>query len=189
MTLRYLFVDFNSYFASVEQLDEPALRGRPVAVILVASEGTCCIAASYQAKAFGVKTGTGVREAREKCPGIVLVLARPARYIEIHAQLMRAIEDCIPHGKPASIDEVPCWLIGRERRRDNAVAIARNIKQRLLELGFSPAINCSIGIASAPEHTRTLSRLITLADAAMYAGKQGGKHSLRRNSGELALSS
>ncbi len=66
MTLRYLFVDFNSYFASVEQLDEPALRGRPVAVIPVASEGTCCIAASYQAKAFGVKTGTGVRQARQR---------------------------------------------------------------------------------------------------------------------------
>jgi DNA polymerase-4 len=147
MTLRCLFVDFDSYFASVEQYDDPRLRGRPVGVVPVMADSTCCLAASYEAKAVGVKTGTGVREAREKCPEIRLVLARPARYIELHHRLMRAIEDCIPHAKPLSVDEVPCYLIGRERKRENAEAIARSIKQRLLDLGFSPAINCSIGIA------------------------------------------
>ena len=147
MTLRCLFVDFDSFFASVEQYDNPDLRDRPVAVVPVVAESTCCLAASYPAKALGIKTGTGVREARDKCPDIALVLARPARYIELHGQLMDAIQDCIPHGKAASIDEVPCWLIGRERQHENAVAIARSIKQRLCDLGFSPAINCSIGIA------------------------------------------
>jgi DNA polymerase-4 len=147
MTLRCLFVDFDSYFASVEQYDDPSLRGKPVAVVPVATDSTCCLAASYEAKAHGVKTGTGVREARDRCPGIRFVLARPARYIVLHKQLMDAIQDCIPHGEPNSIDEVPCWLIGRERERANAEAIARSIKQRLLDLGFSPAINCSIGIA------------------------------------------
>ena len=147
VTLRCLFVDFDSFFASVEQYDNPALRDKPVGVVPVLAETTCCLAASYPAKRKGVKTGTGIREAREKCPEIELVLARPARYIEIHKLLMDAIQDCIPHGVPASIDEVPCWLIGRERQRDNAIAIARSIKQRLLDLGFSPAINCSIGIA------------------------------------------
>ena len=147
MTLRCLFVDFDSYFASVEQYDDPRLRGRPVGVVPVMADSTCCLAASYEAKAVGVKTGTGVREAREKCPEIRLVLARPARYIALHHLLMAAIQDCIPHGKAASVDEVPCYLIGRERQRENAEAIARSIKQRLLDLGFSPAINCSIGIA------------------------------------------
>jgi DNA polymerase-4 len=147
MTLRCLFVDFDSYFASVEQYDDPCLRGRPVGVVPVMADSTCCLAASYEAKAVGVKTGTGVREAREKCPEIRLVLARPARYIELHHQLMCAIEDCIPHAQPLSVDEVPCYLIGRERKRENAEAIARSIKQRLVDLGFSPAINCSIGIA------------------------------------------
>lgn len=147
MTLRCLFVDFDSYFASVEQYDDPSLRGKPVAVVAVATDSTCCLAASYEAKAHGVKTGTGVREARTLCRDIRFVLARPARYIALHGQLMEAIQNCIPHGKPSSIDEVPCWLIGRERERGNAEAIARSIKQRLLDGGFSPAINCSIGIA------------------------------------------
>ncbi|WP_242110203.1 DNA polymerase Y family protein [Luteimonas aquatica] len=147
MTLRCLFVDFDSFFASVEQHDDPALRGRPVAVVPVAAETTCCLAASAQAKRHGVKTGTGVREARERCPDIVFVLARPARYIEMHQRFMQAIEDCIHHEEAASIDEVPCLLMGRERQRENAVAIAGRIKRRLVELEISPAMTCSIGIA------------------------------------------
>ena len=147
MTLRCLFVDFNSYFASVEQYDDARLFGCPVGVVPVMAETTCCIAASYEAKAFGVKTGTQVREARRLCPDIVLIQARPARYIELHHQLMAAIEDCIHHEQPPSIDEVPCKLMGRERQRENAEAIARRIKVTLLERGFSPAIRCSIGIA------------------------------------------
>jgi DNA polymerase IV len=130
----------------VEQQDDPRLRGRPVGVVPVMAETTCCIAASYEAKAFGVKTGTPVWEARQKCPDIVLIEGRPARYVELHHQLMDAIGDCIPHDKPGSIDEVPCWLIGRERQRANAEAISANIKRTLLDRGFD-AIHCSIGIA------------------------------------------
>lgn len=147
MTLRCLFVDFDSFFASVEQHDNPSLRDKPVAVIPVQAESTCCLAASKEAKALGIKTGTGVREARARCPDIQLVLARPARYIELHKSFMAAIEDCIPHGDAASIDEVPCWLIGRERQPGNAIAIAKRIKQRLVEVGISPSMTCSIGIA------------------------------------------
>ena len=146
MTLRCLFVDFNSYFASVEQQDDPQLRGRPVAVVPVMAETTCCIAASYEAKAFGVKTGTPVWEARQKCPDILVLPARPARYVALHHALMDAIGDCIPHGQAESIDEVPCWLIGRERQRENAEEIALRIKRTLVERGYD-AIRCSIGIA------------------------------------------
>ncbi|WP_158601808.1 DNA polymerase Y family protein [Solilutibacter pythonis] len=145
MTLRCLFIDFNSYFASVEQEDVPSLRGRPVVVAPVMAATTCCIAASYEAKAYGIKTGTPVWEAMEKCPGIAVVPARPGRYVEMHHRLMDAIAECIPHGKAESIDEVPCWLIGRERRRDNAIAIAKAVKRRIGE-EFA-AIRCSIGIA------------------------------------------
>lgn len=145
MTLRCLFVDFNSYFASVEQQDRPELRGKPVGVVPVIAATTCCIAASVEAKDHGIGTGTPVWEAMEKYPGIEMVEARPARYIEVHHRLMDAIQDCIPHGQAASIDEVPCWLIGRERQRDNAMAIAQRIKRRIAE--EFDWIRCSIGIA------------------------------------------
>ena len=146
MTLRCLFVDFNSFFASVEQQDRPELRGKPVGVVPVVAATTCCIAASVEAKLeHGISTGTPVWDALERCPDFKLVEARPARYVEVHHQLMAAIQDCIPHGKAESIDEVPCWLIGRERQRDNAIAIAHRIKQRIAE-DFD-WIRCSIGIA------------------------------------------
>ncbi len=145
MTLRCLYVDFNSFFASVEQEDDAALRGKPVGVVPVISHTTCCIAASTEAKKHRVGTGTLVWEALDRCPDLTLVEARPARYVEVHERLMELIADCIPHGEPASIDEVPCWLIGRERQRDNAVAIAQRIKRRIAdEFAW---IKCSIGIA------------------------------------------
>ena len=64
MTLRSLLVDFNSYFASVEQQVEPRLRGKPLGVVPMLADTTVCIAASVEAKQFGVKTGTKVAEAR-----------------------------------------------------------------------------------------------------------------------------
>ena len=64
LCLRWLYVDFNSYFASVEQQLRPELRGKPIAVVAVETDSTCAIAASYEAKAFGVKTGTMIHEAK-----------------------------------------------------------------------------------------------------------------------------
>jgi len=159
VTLRCLFVDFNSYFASVEQFDREELRGRPVGVLPVMAATTCCIAASREAKLHGVKTGTPVREALERCPDITFVEARPARYVELHHRLIAAINDCIPiDGKPLSIDEVACRLIGRERERDNAVAIAHRIKQTLIDRGLDP-IRCSVGIAPNTFLAKTASDL------------------------------
>ena len=72
MALRYLFVDMDSYFASVEQQARPELRNRPVGVVPTLADTTCCIAASYEAKRRGVTTGTKVRAAR-LCPQIHFV--------------------------------------------------------------------------------------------------------------------
>src|SRR4051812_34411532 len=103
--LNALFVDMNSYFASCEQHDRPELRGRPVAVAPVASDHTSCIAASYEAKAFGVKTGTPVHEAKRMCPGIRIVQARPELYVRLHHAIIAAIDTCIPVRAVHSIDE------------------------------------------------------------------------------------
>src|SRR5271167_2413832 len=82
--LNWLFVDLNSYFASVEQDARPDLRGRPVAVVPMMADTTVCIAASYEAKAFGVRTGTLVADAKRMCPGIELVEARHELYVDYH---------------------------------------------------------------------------------------------------------
>ena len=65
--LNWLFVDMNSYFASVEQDARPELRGQPVAIVPMMADTTCCIAASYEAKAYGVKTGTVVGRRQAAC--------------------------------------------------------------------------------------------------------------------------
>lgn len=144
--LRALYVDFNSYFASVEQQLRPKLRGRPVGVLPVLAETTCCIAASYEAKAFGVKTGTPVYEARQRCPEIVLVEARPPLYVEMHHKLVAAVESCTPVGQVLSIDEMVCPLMGSEQRRDKALALACRIKSTIAaQVGVT--LRCSIGIA------------------------------------------
>jgi DNA polymerase IV len=144
--LRALYVDFNSYFASVEQQLRPQLRGRPVGVLPVLAETTCCIAASYEAKAFGVKTGTLVYEARQRCPDIVFVEARPPLYVEMHHQLVAAVESCTPVGRVLSIDEMTCPLGGSERNRDKALALAAQIKATIAAQ-VGEYLRSSIGIA------------------------------------------
>ena len=147
MSLRSLFVDFNSYFASVEQHEDASLRGRPVGVVPVAAETTSLIAASYEAKAFGVGTGTLVREARRMCPGLQIRVARPERYVFWHHRLIAAIDRAIPIARVGSIDEVACELVGRQRQREVAEDIAAQVKREVALAAPGGAIRCSIGIA------------------------------------------
>ncbi|MGH2569231.1 MAG: DNA polymerase Y family protein, partial [Bacteroidota bacterium] len=84
MSLSFLFVDFNAYFASVEQQERPELRGKPVVVAPMMTDSTCAIAASYEAKRYGIKTGTGIGEAKAICPTLHVVEARHHLYIEYH---------------------------------------------------------------------------------------------------------
>ncbi|HWT29062.1 MAG TPA: helix-hairpin-helix domain-containing protein, partial [Methylophilaceae bacterium] len=143
--LNALYVDFNSYFASVEQQERAKLRGKPVGVLPVMAETTCCIAASYEAKAFGVKTGTNVREARKLCPDIVFVEARPKLYIEYHHRLVEIVESCTHVERTLSIDEMVCMLTGSQQVRENALALADRIKQAISRQA-GDHIRCSIGI-------------------------------------------
>lgn len=147
MTLRSLFVDFNSYFASVEQHERPELRGGPVGVAPVTAETTSLIAASGEAKALGVGTGTMVREARRLCPGIAIVTARPKLYVEWHEHLKKAIDRAIPIAHVGSIDEMACELVGRQRQRAEAERIARQVKEEIAKAAPGSVIRCSIGIA------------------------------------------
>lgn len=144
MSLNALYVDFNSYFASVEQQLQPNLRGKPIAVLPVLAETTCCIAASYEAKAFGIKTGTMVRDAKAMCKDIVLVQARPSVYVEYHHKLIALVEQCTHVEQVLSIDEMVCKLTGSEQDQNIALALASKIKETLNQ--YYPFIKCSIGI-------------------------------------------
>jgi DNA polymerase-4 len=144
--LRWLFLDLNSYFASVEQELEPKLRGRPLAVVPVVADTTVCIAASYEAKAFGVKTGTQVGEAKRMCPGIALVEARHELYVEYHNKIVEAVERMVPVTSVMSIDEMACRLIGREQPLLAALDLARRIKEEIRNTVGS-TLRCSVGLA------------------------------------------
>ena len=146
MTLRWLFLDLNSYFASVEQAINPALRGKPVAVVPMIAETTSCIAASYPAKKFGVKTGTSVRDARSLCPDIIFVKADHRKYTAYHRRIVATVEKHLPINKVMSIDEMACELIGREQNEDFVRTKARQIKDAIYR-DVSPALTCSIGVA------------------------------------------
>ena len=126
--LRWLFLDLNSYFASVEQELRPELRGRPMAVVPLLADTTCCIAASYEAKGYGVRTGTQVGEAKRLCPGIVLVEARHELYVDYHHRVVEAVESCLPVTSVMSIDEMACRLLGREQPLLAALELAREVK-------------------------------------------------------------
>jgi len=128
MTLRSLLVDFNSYFASVEQQVEPGLRGKPLGVVPMMADTTVCIAASVEAKTFGVKTGTKVGDAKKLCPGIEFVVARHELYIEYHHRAVEVVDSVVPVRAVLSIDEMDCELTGRWREPERAMKIARDVK-------------------------------------------------------------
>lgn len=144
--LNWLYIDFNSYFASVEQQLRPPLRGKPVAVVPVATDSTCAIAASYEAKAFGIKTGTPIYEARRRCPELVCVVANHEHYVDTHHRIIEEVNNHIPVSVVCSIDEVACKLMKNEQSVEQVSRIAANIKRGLAD-HVGEYIRCSIGVA------------------------------------------
>ena len=156
--LKWLFLDLNSYFASVEQQDRPALRGRPIAVVPMMTDSTCAIAASYEAKALGIKTGTMIYEAKKLCPELICVQARHDVYVDYHHRIFHELQNHIPITMVCSIDEVACQLLGKERVPENVMKLAQQIKKGIWD-HVGPAINCSIGVASNRFLAKTASNM------------------------------
>lgn len=173
---RFLFVDFNAFFASVEQQLRPELRNKPVGIVAVMTDRTCLITASYQARRYGLKTGMPVREALNRCPELILVEARPSVYIQMHNQLIELISQCIPITQVCSIDEVLCELHGNEREHSRALTIAKTIKETI-RCAVGDYITCSIGIAPNPFLAKTASDL-EKPDGLVILGKEDIPHRL-----------
>ena len=144
--VQWLFLDLNAFFASCEQQQSPALRGKPVIVVQTLTDSAVAIAASYAAKAFGIKTGTLVRDARRLCPAVIAVQANhqyPPCYLNPLAQ---AVDTCLPIEKVCSIDEMACKLMGTERQVPVARELALKVKRALRDQ-LGECLTCSIGIA------------------------------------------
>lgn len=144
--LKWLFLDLNSYFASVEQQENPALRGKPIAVVPLDSPHTCAIAASYEAKLYGVKTGTIIRDARRMCPNLICVPAHHDLYTTYHNRILAEVVKHTPINKVWSIDELDSRLPPSRRTPQRAREVAMRIKHGL-RTHVGEHIRCSIGIA------------------------------------------
>jgi DNA polymerase-4 len=157
-----LYLDFDGFFASVEQRVHPHLRGRPVGVVPFAkAEHTCVIACSREAKLRGVKNVMNIAEARERCPDIILVPQAPDLYRRAHNALISEISAVIPVDAVKSIDELTCRVALADR--DGPEALGQRIKARIAE-NIGPHMICSIGFAANRQ----------LAKMACKAGKPNG---------------
>ena len=146
MPLRSLFLDLNAFFASAEQHLRPVLRGKPVAVVPALTASTCCIAVSYEAREFGIRTGTNVGEAILRCPRLELVEGRHVEYVKLHHAICAAVETVLPIEAVCSIDEMSFRLLGTEREPARARELAVGMKRAIAER-VGPVLRCSIGIA------------------------------------------
>ena len=122
-----LHADLDSFFASVEQRDDPRLRGRPIIVGL-----GVVLAASYEAKAYGVRTAMGQGRARRLCPAAVVVPPRMSAYSEASKEVFRLFEDASPVVEGLSIDEAFLDVSGMERSVGAPIEIARRLKHDVL---------------------------------------------------------
>jgi DNA polymerase-4 len=138
-----LHVDMDAFFASVEQLEDPALRGRPVLVGHDGPRGVVA-AASYEARAFGCHSAQPMVQARRCCPQAVIMPGRGARYREISQRVFAIFEDVTPLVEPLSIDEAFLDITGSVHLLGPPPAIARLIKQRVRD---EISLTASVGVA------------------------------------------
>ena len=134
-----LHADVDSFFASVEQRDDPALRGRPVIV-----GGGVVLAASYEAKAFGVRTAMGGRQALRLCPHATVVPPRMWAYTEASRAMFAVFEDTTPLVEGLSIDEADLDGRGMERLAGQPADIAKRLRRTVRERVGIPV---TVGIA------------------------------------------
>jgi DNA polymerase-4 len=141
-----LHIDFNSCFASIEQLTRPHLRGKPVAVAAYNSPNGCIVSPSVEAKRLGIKTGMRVKEGRALCKNLVVLESEPDKYRSAHVRLHKLLTCYTDNVTPKSIDEFIIDIAGFPAEAQGAYAVGREIKARIRqEIGQS--LTVSIGIA------------------------------------------
>lgn len=147
LPLRWIFLDLNSYFASVEQAEDRNLRGKPIGVAGSHGDSATIVAASYEAKAYGIKTGTKVGEAKRLCPDFINCPVRPPLYVHYHERILEAVESILPVHKVCSIDEMKFRLLGKECAVDEARALGLKLKN-VIRSEVADNLTSSVGIAT-----------------------------------------
>ncbi|HEY9199149.1 MAG TPA: hypothetical protein VIR60_07260 [Gammaproteobacteria bacterium] len=138
-----LLVDMNAFFASIEQRDRPELRGRPIGITNGAT-GTCIITSSYEARAYGVKTGMRVKEALRLCPEFLQIPARPDLYAAVSTAIMEALTRISPDVEVFSVDEAFLDVTRCQRLLGSPERIAQRTKQVVWEVS---GVACSVGVS------------------------------------------
>jgi DNA polymerase-4 len=143
-TRRIIHLDMDAFYASVEQRDDPALRGRPVAVGGPAEGRGVVAAASYEARAFGVRSAMPMARAVRQCPGLVVVRPDFPRYREASRRVMAILRSATPLVEPLSLDEAYLDVTENLWGMPLATAVAIELKRRIRE---ELALSASAGVA------------------------------------------
>ncbi|WP_321346188.1 DNA polymerase IV [uncultured Draconibacterium sp.] len=129
---KIIHVDMDAFFASVEQLDDPSLRGKPIAVGGTSDRGVVA-AASYEARKFGVRSAISSKVAKRKCPHLIFVKHRFDRYKEISSQIRSIFLEYTDLVEPLSLDEAYLDVTYAKKGLPSATLIAKEIRQRIFE--------------------------------------------------------
>ncbi|MCF8008761.1 MAG: DNA polymerase IV, partial [Halanaerobiales bacterium] len=144
--LNIIHVDMDAFFASVEQLDNPKLKGKPVIIGGIALDNRGVVStASYQARKFGIHSAMPIAEAKRLCPQGIYLPARSKRYSEISKQIFNIFKEFTPQVEKLSIDEAFLNVKGCHRLYGSSEQIAKKIKKTIKK---KIGINCSIGVAN-----------------------------------------
>ncbi|GII53928.1 DNA polymerase IV [Planotetraspora thailandica] len=149
-----LHVDMDAFYASVELLDRPELRGTPVIVGATGGRGVV-LSATYEARRFGVHSAMPMTRARRLCPQATIIPPRHANYAEVSRGVMEIFKAITPEVEPIASDEAFLDVGGARRRLGRPAAIAQMIREQVAE---RYGITCSVGVASSKFVAKLASR-------------------------------
>ena len=141
---KIIHVDMDAFFASVEQMDNPELKGKPIAVGGSEKRGVVS-AASYEARTFGVRSAMSGVQAKRNCPNLIFVRPRFDRYSEISKKIRKIFYDYTDKVEPLSLDEAYLDVTENKKGNPSATLIAKEIRERILkEVGLTASAGISI---------------------------------------------